>query len=143
MFKLALKTGFYDFTAARDSYRENTKAAGIGMHRELVQRYIELQALMLCPIAPHWSEFIWLEVMKKVEAYRPYYLIVVLMASTSLPLSRMNSSPSSFLPLPPCPQLLTTSVPRPQISRPRKAPSRRNWPRAKPFPLIRAKISVL
>ena len=67
MFKLALKTGFYDFTAARDFYRENTKAAGIGMHRDLIKKYIELQALMLCPIAPHWAEYIWLEVLKKVR----------------------------------------------------------------------------
>ena len=67
MYKLALKSAFYDFTAARDFYRENTKAAGIGMHRDLVQQYIELQALLLCPIAPHWSEYIWLEVLKKVS----------------------------------------------------------------------------
>lgn len=65
MFKAALKSGFYDFTGARDSYREATKAAGIGMHRDLSLRYIELQALMLTPIAPHWSEYQWLEVLKK------------------------------------------------------------------------------
>lgn len=35
------------------------------MHATLVKRYIELQALMLTVIAPHWSEHIWLEVLKK------------------------------------------------------------------------------
>lgn len=64
-YKSALKTGFYDFTAARDFYREVTKSAGIGMHADLVKRYVELQALMLTVIAPHWSEQIWLEVLKK------------------------------------------------------------------------------
>lgn len=64
-YKTALKTGLYDFTAARDFYREATKAAGIGMHADLMRKYIELQALLLTVIAPHWSEHIWLEVLKK------------------------------------------------------------------------------
>ncbi|KAF1944253.1 leucyl-tRNA synthetase [Clathrospora elynae] len=66
-YKLALKSCFYDFTSARDFYREATKAAGIGMHKDLVKKFIELQALMLAPIAPHWSEYIWLEVLKNKE----------------------------------------------------------------------------
>lgn len=35
------------------------------MHVDLARRYIELQALMLAVIAPHWSEHIWLEVLGK------------------------------------------------------------------------------
>ena len=35
------------------------------MHADLARRYIELQALMLAVIAPHWSEYIWLEVLHK------------------------------------------------------------------------------
>lgn len=65
-FKLALKSGLYDFTSARDSYREASTAAGMAMHRDTIMRYIELQALMLAPITPHWAEYIWLEVLKKV-----------------------------------------------------------------------------
>lgn len=64
-YKLALKSGFYDFTLARDFYREATKAAGVGMHQDLIKRYIELQALLLTPLAPHWAEYMWLEVLKK------------------------------------------------------------------------------
>ncbi|KAF2205196.1 leucyl-tRNA synthetase [Delitschia confertaspora ATCC 74209] len=67
MFKLALKSGYYDFMAARDFYREATKAAGLGMHEDLVKRYIELQTLLITPIAPHWAEYIWMEVLKKPE----------------------------------------------------------------------------
>lgn len=37
------------------------------MHRDTILRYIELQALMLAPIAPHWAEYVWLEVLKKVS----------------------------------------------------------------------------
>ena len=67
MYKLALKSALYDFTGARDFYREITNATGVGMHRDLVLGYIELQALLLTPIAPHWAEYIWLDVLKKVS----------------------------------------------------------------------------
>ncbi|KAF2635820.1 leucyl-tRNA synthetase [Massarina eburnea CBS 473.64] len=67
LFKNAIKSGFYDFTAARDFYRETTKAAGIGLHHSLVQQYIELQALLLTPIAPHWAEYIWQEALRKPD----------------------------------------------------------------------------
>lgn len=66
-YKAAIKSGLYDFIGARDFYREATKAAGVGMHHELVKRYVELQALMITVVAPHWSEHIWLEVLRKVE----------------------------------------------------------------------------
>lgn len=64
-YKLALKASYYDFTNARDFYREACNAAGIKMHKDLVFKYIELQALVLAVITPHWSEYIWLEVLKK------------------------------------------------------------------------------
>lgn len=64
-YKAAIKSGLYDFLGARDFYREATKASGVGMHTDCVQRYIELQALMIAVVAPHWSEHIWLEVLKK------------------------------------------------------------------------------
>ncbi|KAF2470733.1 leucyl-tRNA synthetase [Lindgomyces ingoldianus] len=67
MYKSALKSGYYDFTAARDFYREVTKAAGLGMHEGLAKRYIELQALLLTPIAPHWADYIWQEVLSKSD----------------------------------------------------------------------------
>jgi len=67
-YKAAIKSGLYDFISARDFYREVTKAAGIGMHFDLTKRYIELQALMIAVVAPHWSEHIWLDVLKKPDS---------------------------------------------------------------------------
>lgn len=64
-YKLALKAALYELTNARDFYREACSAGGIKMQRELVLRYIELQALLMAVIAPHWSEYIWLEVLGK------------------------------------------------------------------------------
>ncbi|KAK9332090.1 hypothetical protein V1520DRAFT_305060 [Lipomyces starkeyi] len=66
-YKAALKTGLYDFQAARDYYREAT-SYDVGMHKDLVLRYIEQQALLLTPIAPHWAEYIWIEVLKKPQS---------------------------------------------------------------------------
>jgi leucyl-tRNA synthetase len=64
-YKLALKSALYDFTSARDFYREASVSASVKMHKDLVFKYIELQALLLTVIAPHWSEYIWLEVLGK------------------------------------------------------------------------------
>jgi leucyl-tRNA synthetase len=63
-YKAALKAGYFDFINARDAYRVATTATG-GMHRELLLRYIEDQALLLATICPHFSEYIWLEILKK------------------------------------------------------------------------------
>lgn len=35
------------------------------MHADLVRRFVELQALLISPIIPHWSEYIWKEVLHK------------------------------------------------------------------------------
>ncbi|XP_069340264.1 leucine--tRNA ligase, cytoplasmic [Eulemur rufifrons] len=56
MFKEALKTGFFEFQAAKDKYRE---LAIEGMHRELVFRFIEVQTLLLAPFCPHVCEHVW------------------------------------------------------------------------------------
>lgn len=55
------------FTGARDVYREAAKAAGVGMQHDLMRRYIELQTLLLTPVAPYWAEFVWLEVLSKPD----------------------------------------------------------------------------
>jgi leucyl-tRNA synthetase len=57
--------GFYDLTALRGFYREATRAPGCGMHHGLICHYAELQALLLAPIAPHWTEYIWRDVLGK------------------------------------------------------------------------------
>ncbi|KAM0744934.1 hypothetical protein ACQRIT_000318 [Beauveria bassiana] len=67
-FKLALKAGLYELVTARDFYREACAAANIKMHKQTVLRYIELQALLLAVVAPHWAEYIWLEVLKKEKS---------------------------------------------------------------------------
>lgn len=58
-YKSALKFGLFDYQTARDYYREATDL----MHKDLVLKYIETQILLLTPIAPHFAEYIWKEVL--------------------------------------------------------------------------------
>ena len=62
-FKAALKSALYDFTSARDFYRESCIASSTPMHAGLIRKYIEWQALIITPIAPHWSDYIYQEVL--------------------------------------------------------------------------------
>jgi leucyl-tRNA synthetase len=87
-YKLALKSALYDFTSARDFYREASIAAGIKMHKDLILQYIELQALLLTVIAPHWSEYIWLEVLKKPSTIQNALYPVVPAARADLTAAR-------------------------------------------------------
>jgi leucyl-tRNA synthetase len=56
-YKDAMKYGFYELQSARDWYREVT--ADVGMHADLVRYWIQISALLISPIAPHFAEHIW------------------------------------------------------------------------------------
>ncbi|XP_021345352.1 leucine--tRNA ligase, cytoplasmic-like [Mizuhopecten yessoensis] len=56
MFKEALRTGFFEFQALRDKYRELELE---GMNEDLVFSFIKTQTLMLSPICPHICEHLW------------------------------------------------------------------------------------
>lgn len=58
-YKAALKHGLFDFQTARDYYRDSVGT----MHKDLVFKYIELQALLLAPVAPHFAEYMYKEVL--------------------------------------------------------------------------------
>lgn len=56
MYKEALKSGFFEFQAAKDKYRE---LAIEGIHKDLVFEFIERQTLLLAPICPHLCDYTW------------------------------------------------------------------------------------
>ena len=64
-YKLALKASLYDFQSARDFYREQCISSGVPMSRPLILKYIELQSLIISTIAPHWAEYMYLEILHK------------------------------------------------------------------------------
>lgn len=61
-FKAALKLGLFDFQTARDYYRDSVGHT-IGMHKDLVLKYIKTQALLLAPVAPHIAEYFFKELL--------------------------------------------------------------------------------
>lgn len=56
-FREALIFSFYELKTARDSYR--LRIGNDNMNKSVILRFIEVQALMMTPIAPHWAESIW------------------------------------------------------------------------------------
>ncbi|KAK3900551.1 hypothetical protein C8A05DRAFT_35812 [Staphylotrichum tortipilum] len=87
-YKLALKAAHYDFLNARDTYREACNAAGIPLHRDLVTKYVRLQALILTPIAPHWAEHVWLEILGEKKSIQHALWPVVPAADPALTAAR-------------------------------------------------------
>lgn len=57
LYKEALRTGFFEFQAARDKYLQLSVLDGVNV--TLIMKYIELQAIVLSPICPHICEYIW------------------------------------------------------------------------------------
>lgn len=57
LYKEALRTGFFEFQAARDKYLQ--LSAFDGINRSLIMKYIELQVIIFSPICPHICEYIW------------------------------------------------------------------------------------
>ncbi|KAJ0409575.1 hypothetical protein ATCC90586_010086 [Pythium insidiosum] len=54
-----LHTGFFEFQIARDSYRDICSRSEMPMHREVIERFLEAQTIMLAPITPHFCEHLW------------------------------------------------------------------------------------
>ena len=65
-YKDAVKYGFYEMQLARDWYREAT--ADVGMHKDLAIYWIRTATLLILPIAPHFSEHIWLATLKEPKS---------------------------------------------------------------------------
>ncbi|KAG8986294.1 cytosolic leucyl tRNA synthetase [Tulasnella sp. 427] len=66
MYKEALRTGFYELQSTRDWYREVT--ADVGMHAGLIKHWIQTAALLVCPIAPHFAEHLWTDLLKQPQS---------------------------------------------------------------------------
>ncbi|KAL5033085.1 hypothetical protein BDV3_000099 [Batrachochytrium dendrobatidis] len=79
MYRDALKCSFYDLQHARNEYRKATTGQGInlanshnesfeGLHKDMIIRFIEVEAVLMAPVTPHWSEHIWSDVLKKSKS---------------------------------------------------------------------------
>jgi leucyl-tRNA synthetase len=57
LFRKALKHCFYEMLTLRDEYKMRTMA--INMHKDMFLRYMQIQSIILSPIAPHFCEALW------------------------------------------------------------------------------------
>lgn len=80
LYREALKVGFYELQSSRDTYRLASGEGGLC--RDLVLRFVEVQAKLLTPFCPHTCEYIWRDILGKEglivnsgfpEADRPDY----------------------------------------------------------------------
>jgi leucyl-tRNA synthetase len=60
----ALKYGFYELQSSRDWYQQ---VCANGMHLDLVNRFMEIQTLLLTPICPFWAEHVWSTLLGKPD----------------------------------------------------------------------------
>jgi leucyl-tRNA synthetase len=76
LYRETLKNAFYDMQNIRGEYRKVTTGRGLvsvnvdnevfeGMHKDLVLKFIETLAIMMVPITPHFSEHVWMDLLKK------------------------------------------------------------------------------
>ena len=56
-YREAMIEGWDKLQNARDKYR--AMAGPIGMHKDLVKKFIECQTLIIAPFTPHYSEHVW------------------------------------------------------------------------------------
>ncbi|CCW61838.1 unnamed protein product [Phytomonas sp. EM1] len=62
-FRMVLNTAFHELTNEFSQYKLN--CGDVMVHGGLVQRYYELLTLLLMPLAPHFCEHMWQNVLKK------------------------------------------------------------------------------
>lgn len=63
MFRDALKASMYELENARDAYRLQLGADG--MHKDVLDEYLDVSVRTLTPICPHWCEHVWGQVLGK------------------------------------------------------------------------------
>ena len=63
LFREALHKGFYELCIARDSYVAHCEILHAKMNAKLLMRFIEVQIKLLYPITPHFSDYIWRDIL--------------------------------------------------------------------------------
>ena len=91
-FREALKASWFEMLNLKEQYRMLTE--GVGMHRDLINKYVETIVVCMSPITPHFCDHLWSAVLKKdglvMDAHWPQYPV-------DLSLSRKYNSLQSML----------------------------------------------
>jgi leucyl-tRNA synthetase len=63
----AVKFAFHELTNAKDRYVLASTTLNTPMNKKILERYLEVQAVLMAPIIPHFSEHVWRDLLKKVS----------------------------------------------------------------------------
>ena len=61
----AVKFGYHGMVNARDRYLNFCTTVNEKPHVDLIKRFMEVHAIIMSPIIPHFSEFVWRDLLKK------------------------------------------------------------------------------
>jgi len=64
-FREGLQKGWFEMLLARNEYRSWCSDSSIPMHKTVISKWIEALVILICPIAPHWSESLWSQIGKE------------------------------------------------------------------------------
>ncbi len=64
-FRKALVNGWFELQNIRDNYRDWANKTGNKMNYYLINKYIEIKTILISPIAPHYAENIWYNILNK------------------------------------------------------------------------------
>eukprot|EP00026_Physarum_polycephalum_P008752 Phypoly_transcript_08852.p1 GENE.Phypoly_transcript_08852~~Phypoly_transcript_08852.p1 ORF type:complete len:478 (+),score=74.54 Phypoly_transcript_08852:135-1436(+) len=59
LFCEAIRVGFFELQSAKDHYRTVLETQRIAFHRDLILRFMEVQAILLSPVCPHVAQQMW------------------------------------------------------------------------------------
>lgn len=69
LYREVVKVAFFELQNARDRYRDVTVTHGtVGMNRDLLKRFFEVQSQIMSPIIPHFAEHVWMTVLGHPES---------------------------------------------------------------------------
>lgn len=64
-FKEALTHAFFDFQDKKDKYVMRTASANVPMHYGVLTQWIRTHAIIMSPLCPHYTEYIWSYLLKE------------------------------------------------------------------------------
>ena len=64
-FREALKAAWFEMLNLKEQYRVLTE--GVGVHRDLIKKYIETITVIMSPITPHFCENVWSDILGKTD----------------------------------------------------------------------------
>merc|ERR1712087_934514 len=64
-FREGLQKGWFEMMIAKNNYKSWCQDSGVAIHEGVVRKWAESLIILICPICPHWSEKLWMDLGKE------------------------------------------------------------------------------